>query len=146
MINYNCTKLLTVSAAACTLKELLRQVTLQYAVHWREIGIELGLTGAKLNVIKVNYPQDIEQRCYIMFSEWMMVDATASWEKLLTAIESLGLSGDPIRSKNDTCTVDPLTSSFPRVCVLTLLLYCIEINLITLKQFMIKDILGNVRY
>ena len=72
-------------------------MTPQYAVDWREIGVELGLSDAKLREIEVNYPRDVKQCCNRMFSEWFRVDTTASWEKLFAAIESPAVSGGPGR-------------------------------------------------
>ena len=80
-----------------TQRDLQRHVTPQYAVDWREIGVELGLSDAKLREIEVNYPRDVKQCCNRMFSEWLRVDMTASWEKLFTAIESPAVSGGPVR-------------------------------------------------
>ncbi|XP_065885602.1 protein NLRC3-like isoform X1 [Dysidea avara] len=82
-----------------TQRDLQRHVTPQYAVDWREIGVELGLSDAKLREIEVNYPRDVKQCCNRMFSEWLRVDMTASWEKLFTAIESPAVSGGPVRGQ-----------------------------------------------
>ena len=80
-----------------TLRELQGHVTPQYAADWREIGVELGLTDAKLREIRKDNPDSVKSCCNRMFSEWLRVDTTASWEKLFTAIESPGVSGGPVR-------------------------------------------------
>ena len=77
---------------APTLKELQRHITPQYAADWREIGVELGLTDAKLREIEANNPCDVKQCCNRMFSEWLRLDTNASWEELLAAIESPAVS------------------------------------------------------
>ena len=80
-------------STAPTLRELQGHVTLQYAADWREIGVELGLTDAKLREIREDNPHSVKRCCNRMFSEWLRVDTTASWEKLFTAIESPAVSG-----------------------------------------------------
>ena len=109
IVNLNLEKMIfffvaTTVSTTPTLLELQRHVTPQYATDWREIGVELGLTNAKLREIEVNYPRDVKQCCNRMFSEWLRVDTTASWEKLFTAIESPAVSGDPVRGNCIVCT------------------------------------------
>ena len=86
-----------------TQRDLQRHITPEYAADWREI-VELGLTDAKLREIEVNYLRDVKQCCNRMFSEWLKVDTTASWEKLFTAIESPAVSGGPVRGNYIVCT------------------------------------------
>ncbi|XP_065911615.1 uncharacterized protein [Dysidea avara] len=81
------------------LKELHRHVTPQYAAEWREIGVELGLTDAKLREIEANNPRNVKQCCNRMFSEWLRMDTTASWEKLFTAIESPAVFGGLVKGQ-----------------------------------------------
>ena len=78
---------ISVEPTTPTLLELQRFTPL-YFTDWREIGVELGLTDAKLREIEMNYPRDVKRCCNKMFSGWLRVDTTASWEKLFTAIES----------------------------------------------------------
>ena len=80
-----------------TQRDLQRHVTPQYAVDWREIGVELGLSDAKLRAIRKDNPHSAKDCCNEMFSEWLRVDMTASWEKLFTAIESPAVSGGAVR-------------------------------------------------
>ena len=75
-------------------RELQRHVTPQYATEWKQIGVELGLTDAKLRAIRQDNPHRITDCCNEMFSEWLRMDPTATWEKLFVAIESPAVSGD----------------------------------------------------
>ena len=71
------------------IKDLHRHVSPIHAPQWREIGVELGLLPKKLNVIKADYIQHgVRRCCNEMFEEWLKVDVTASWKKLLDALES----------------------------------------------------------
>ena len=80
-----------------TQRDLQRHVTPQYAADWREIGVELGLTDAKLREIEAGNPTNLKWCCNRVFSEWLRMDTTASWEKLFAAIESPAVSGGPVR-------------------------------------------------
>ena len=94
-----------------TLRELQRHVTPQYAADFREIGVELGLTDAKLREIEAGYPTNFKWCCNRMFAEWLRVDTTASWEKLFTAIESPAVSSGPVRGNYIIHVQWTLTSS-----------------------------------
>ena len=82
-----------------TQQELQQYVTPQYAAGWREIGVELGLSDAKLRFIKQDHPHRIKECCNEMFSEWLRVETTATWEKLFSAIDS----GVPVRGNYSLC-------------------------------------------
>jgi len=75
-----------------TQKDLQRHVTPQYAADWKEIGVEMGLPDAKLRAIRQDNPHRVKDCCNEMFSEWLKVDTTATWEKLFAAIESPAVS------------------------------------------------------
>ena len=81
--------------------ELQRYITPQYAADWREIGVELGVNDAKLRAIRKDNPHSVDDCCYEMFSEWLKVDFTASWEKLFAAIESPAVSVAPARGNHN---------------------------------------------
>lgn len=51
--------------------------------------MQLGLLPEKLNVIKTDHIQHgVKKCCNEMLEEWLKVDVTASWKKLLDALES----------------------------------------------------------
>ena len=52
-----------------------------------------------LDVIELEY-HDITTRCNEMWEKWLQLDASASWGKLLNAIESAALSNTPHDSDN----------------------------------------------
>ena len=88
-----CLKLLSTVSTTPTHLQLVQHVIPQYMADWWNIGLTLGLTDAKLRAIRINKHYSVEECCYEMFSEWLRVDTTASWEKLFTAIESPAVSG-----------------------------------------------------
>ena len=60
---------------------------------WRDLGIALmgqkAATG--LDVIKVNYPNNVEECCSRMFNKWRQKTTTGSWGKLLQALKEVKL-------------------------------------------------------
>ena len=82
-----------------SLRELYRYVTPQYAAHWREIGIQLGLSDAKLRIIRADNPDSVEKCCNELLAQWLKRCPTASWEELFKAINYCTLqSSDKISS------------------------------------------------
>ena len=75
-----------------SLKDLHRLVTPQYAIHWREIGIQLDLAWETLEIIENDNHYKAKACCNAMFNKWLQVDTTASWRQLFTAIESPAVS------------------------------------------------------
>ena len=69
------------------LKELQHLITPNYAHCWKEIGIELTLSYTSLEIIEANHPK-VEQRCTNMLAKWLQEDVSATWQKLLQAIDS----------------------------------------------------------
>ena len=59
------------------------------APQWYDLGIQLlDDEGAeKLDVIQSDHKGDSEKCCTAMFKYWRKVDKTASWNKLITALE-----------------------------------------------------------
>ena len=70
------------------LKDLCEHITPQYAADWKVIGILLGLPSGELNAIEAGYPTNVKWCCNQMLEKWLDIDATATWRKLLTIIES----------------------------------------------------------
>ena len=60
----------------------------KYATEWRNIGLELNITSAALNIIDVDYPTKVQARCRAMLTAWLEKDPEASWGKLLHAVET----------------------------------------------------------
>ena len=60
-----------------SLKDLHRLVTPQYAIHWREIGIQLDLAWETLEIIENDNHYKAKACCNAMFNKWLQVDTTA---------------------------------------------------------------------
>ena len=75
-----------------SLRDLHYYITPQYAVQWRAIGTQLGLSIERLNIIEHDHRDKAEPCCNAMLEKWLQVDTTASWKKLFTVIESPAVS------------------------------------------------------
>lgn len=60
-----------------------------YAINWRKIGLELNMTSVTLDIIKVDYPHEVKERCRAMLKVWLQKDSEASWGKLFNAVEAI---------------------------------------------------------
>ena len=74
-------------------KFLREKVCAAGATKWRDLGIALmgqdAVSG--LDVIRINYPCNVEECCARMFSKWRQKTPTATWEKLLQALKEVNL-------------------------------------------------------
>ena len=76
------------------LKDLIQRVTPRYAADWKRIGILLNLPIGELNAIEAGYPTNVKWCCDRMLEKWLETDLTASWKRMLTAIQSCAVPGD----------------------------------------------------
>ena len=83
------------------LKDLYQHITPQYAAYWEVIGTLLGLPSPTLNIIERDNHYKARECCNVMLKEWLQVDPTASWGKLLTVIESPAVSSGQAVDKGD---------------------------------------------
>jgi len=61
------------------------------ADRWQDLGIELGIPIHSLEVIRSDYGNNVTGACTVMFQMWMERDPHASWDMLISAIETVGL-------------------------------------------------------
>ena len=61
----------------------------KHATKWREMGLELGITSAALDIIEVDHPTEVRKRCRAVLQAWLQKDIEASWEKLVRAVEAI---------------------------------------------------------
>ena len=59
------------------------------AKDWYDLGVQLGITFEKLNIIKINDSGNVQMCCTMMFQYWLQVDAKANWNKLIKALEDI---------------------------------------------------------
>ena len=64
----------------------------EIAPKWYDLGLQLlqGEHRHELNIIKTNNIQNVEVCCREMFEYWLRVDETASWDKLISALQAIG--------------------------------------------------------
>lgn len=76
------------------LVDLNKFVKPRVARNWHDLGIEL-FSGVQhgvdqLDIIRENYPRDVEACCTEMFKQWLKKAENASWNKLVAAIDAIG--------------------------------------------------------
>ena len=49
--------------------------------------MQLGLSNESLSIIQDDNQHSVERRCNAMLQKWLQVDTSASWEKILRAID-----------------------------------------------------------
>ena len=70
------------------LKDLVEHVTPQYAIHWKEIGILIGVPVGEIQAIELGHPTMPKVCCNEMFTKWLECDVHANWDKVFAAIDS----------------------------------------------------------
>ena len=78
------------------MKDLVNHITPHYAARWREIGTQLDLPSGRLDIIKYDNRDEASLCCNAMLKKWLEVDPSASWEKLITVIESSAVVSDQV--------------------------------------------------
>ena len=66
-------------------------VTPDYAAYWRAIGKQLGLKSGLLDTIDYNYPRQAEDCCNAVWEQWLDLDTTVSWSKVIEALNAPAL-------------------------------------------------------
>ena len=68
-------------------RDLQRHFTATYCTHWREIGIDLGLSDVALDEIEADNPTSVRKCCTAMLAKWLSLDNEPTWKKMFCAIE-----------------------------------------------------------
>ena len=71
-----------------SLKQLYEHITPHFAADWKEIGVMLNLPTGELKAIAMGNPTNVKWCCNSMLEKWLDIDTTASWEKILAAVNS----------------------------------------------------------
>jgi len=85
------------------LKDLYEHFTPNYATHWKVIGTLLGLSTETLNIIEHDNFYKAVPCCNAMLEKWLDVYPSASWNNLLTTIQSPAVSSAQSLEKGDPC-------------------------------------------
>ena len=82
------------------LKDLFNIITPDYAVNWRTIGEYLGIRNGILDTIDHDNHHKAEDCCNAMWEEWLNIDTSASWSKLIQIIDSLKIVSAMTKKKD----------------------------------------------
>ena len=102
------------------LKDLHNYITPNFAAQWRMIGTLLDLPSGTLDIIKYDNHDKARPCCDAMLEEWLEVDPSASWEKLLKVIKSLPVSSEHKGESKGDLGVRPKV-----LCPLTFIMYIV---------------------
>ena len=83
------TLLIASRSAVPLMKDLIKYVCDKYAANWKRIGYYIDMPPGTLNAIERNFPSNAKWCCQQLFEEWLQTDSNASWNKVLSAIDSL---------------------------------------------------------
>ena len=63
------------------------------AVKWKEIGVQLLRSNQthELDIIQVNYPQDVVHCCKCVLKKWLESSVDATWNQLIEALRCPGV-------------------------------------------------------
>ena len=70
----------------------------QFAVHWKKLGLKLGLSNDRMEIISYNHkhsPNRAQDCCTAMFEEWLRDVPSPTWGLLSDAINEI-MTGDDI--------------------------------------------------
>ena len=67
-------------------------VNCKVSAKWYALGVQLDIDGNRLDEIECNNPRDASTCCREAFKYWLDNNTDASWESLLKALESEGVS------------------------------------------------------
>ena len=70
-----------------TLRDMYIVVVPRCAVKWRDLGLALGVESFHLDLIHVDHPNSCEHSCRLVLMRWLETDPSATWSKLIDAIE-----------------------------------------------------------
>jgi len=78
-------------------------VRVDVVTKWKDLGRHLlgSSYAGQLDVIELNSPKNVEECCTKMFEYWLKLDPTATWDKLIAALQSVGLNTLSERIKMD---------------------------------------------
>ena len=69
----------------------------QFAIHWKRLGLKLGLTNDLMEIISYNNihnPNRAQDCCTAMFVEWLKDVPSPTWGKLSDAINEIMTGGE----------------------------------------------------
>jgi len=77
------------------LKDLYCLVTPKFAAHWNVIGTLLDIPNGLLEGIEKSFPTSAFWCCNEMLKRWLEIDTSATWRKIIQAIDSPAIGAAP---------------------------------------------------
>ena len=73
-----------------TLRNVLN--ALKDVVDWKSLGIQLNITGPKINEIDVNNRGQVPDCRFALVQYWLQSDVSCSWKRLIDALKAIDYS------------------------------------------------------
>ena len=90
-----------------TIKDLNIHVIEQYAIYWKQLGVELGVKNYHIANITENNAsrklRQVEECCSQMLQKWLDIDPSATWDKLDDAIKKITSPVSTDKEGNHVC-------------------------------------------
>ena len=91
--------------------DLQNYITPNFAIKWKEIGIGLGITQERINIIEEDNRGRCERQCNAVFYDWLEVENdNATWKKLLTILDSPAVNTKKTDSAINSIHTDPVVN------------------------------------
>ena len=74
------------------IKDIHNYVIQKWASKWRQLGTQLNIDRHLMDNIECDHPSDCESCCRKMFSKWLDINPAASWDDIVTAVDTLTIT------------------------------------------------------
>ena len=75
------------------IKDIRNYVVPKWAAKWRQLGTQLNIDQHVMDIVECDNRNDCRSCCLKMFCKWLEINHVASWEDILTAVDSLSPDG-----------------------------------------------------
>ena len=92
-------------------------MVIKHATNWKQLGRNLEIDSSLLNIIEKDYPNNCENCCSKMLSEWLDLTPEASWQMLFNAMDKIKdeLSEEPDVAEKLNTVMDDLRDAIEKV-------------------------------
>ena len=79
-----------VASTPLTVKYILNELMEMTAAKWYQLGVQLEIPPATLDIIECDHPRDALRRMTEVINRWLRNSPECSWAKLAKAVEAMG--------------------------------------------------------
>jgi len=93
----------------------LKIVNKQHAIHWKELGLQLGLPNDKIVIIELDNDRakyKTQRCCVSMLKQWLWSNTSPTWGKLQDAINTIEvIDHEAVEATEKSINIDTNTGS-----------------------------------